>query len=94
MIGGIDGIKYREYEMQLKPGDKLFLYTDGVVEATRNNNELFGTARMLKALNRMASGRPYEILRSVRSAVDDFVGDDEQFDDLTMLCLEYRGPRK
>ena len=94
VIGGIDGIKYREYEMQLAPGDKLFLYTDGVVEATRNNNELFGTARMLKALNKMASGRPYEILRSVRSAVDDFVGDDEQFDDLTMLCLEYRGPRK
>ena len=94
VIGGIDGIKYREYEMQLKPGDKLFLYTDGVVEATRNNNELFGTARMLKALNKMASGRPYEILRSVRTAVDDFVGDDEQFDDLTMLCLEYRGPRK
>lgn len=94
VIGGIDGIKYREYEMQLRPGDKLFLYTDGVVEATRNNNELFGTARMLKALNRMASGRPYEILRSVRSAVDDFVGDDEQFDDLTMLCLEYRGPHK
>ena len=94
VIGGLDGIKYREYEMQLEPGDKLFLYTDGVVEATRNNNELFGTARMLKALNKMASGRPYEILRSVRSAVDDFVGDDEQFDDLTMLCLEYRGPRK
>ena len=94
VIGGIDGIKYREYEMQLKPGDKLFLYTDGVVEATRNNSELFGTERMLKALNKMASGRPYEILRSVRSAVDDFVGDDEQFDDLTMLCLEYRGPRK
>ena len=94
VIGGLDGIKYHEYEMQLKPGDKLFLYTDGVVEATRNNNELFGTARMLKALNKMASGRPYEILRSVRSAVDDFVGDDEQFDDLTMLCLEYRGPRK
>ena len=94
VIGGLDGIKYREYEMQLEPGDKLFLYTDGVVEATRNNNELFGTARMLKALNKMASGRPYEILRSVRSAVDDFVGEDEQFDDLTMLCLEYRGPRK
>ena len=94
VIGGIDWIKYREYEMQLKPGDKLFLYTDGVVEATRNNSELFGTERMLKALNRMASGRPYEILRSVRSAVDDFVGDDEQFDDLTMLCLEYRGPRE
>ena len=94
VIGGLDGIKYREYEMQLEPGDKLFLYTDGVVEATRNNSELFGTERMLKALNKMASGRPYEILRSVRSAVDDFVGDDEQFDDLTMLCLEYRGPRK
>ena len=94
VIGGLDGIKYHEYEMQLKPGDKLFLYTDGVVEATRNNSELFGTERMLKALNKMASGRPYEILRSVRSAVDDFVGDDEQFDDLTMLCLEYRGPRK
>ena len=94
VIGGLDGIKYREYEMQLEPGDKLFLYTDGVVEATRNNSELFGTERMLKALNKVPGGRPYEILRNVRGAVDEFVGDDEQFDDLTMLCLEYRGPRK
>ncbi len=94
VLGGLDGVKYREYDMQLKPGDKLFLYTDGVVEATRNKNELFGMERMLEALNKKADDRPYEILRSVRVAVDHFVGTDEQFDDLTMLCLEYRGPQE
>lgn len=91
VIGGMAGIQYKEYELQLKPGDKLFLYTDGVAEATRGGKELFGTKRMLEALNKDPEASPYELLGSVRSAVDEFVGNDEQFDDLTMMCFEYIG---
>ena len=91
VVGGMNGVRYREYELQLNPGDKLFLYTDGLAEATNADNELFGTERMLAALNEGANGTPKDILAAVRSAVDAFVGDAEQFDDLTMMCLEYRG---
>ena len=91
VIGGMEGSRYREYELQLSPGDKLFVYTDGVPEATDEGGELFGTERMVEALNTCAEESPEEILRRVRIAVDAFVGDAEQFDDLTMLCIEYRG---
>ena len=92
VIGGMEGISYKEYVLELNPGDKLFVYTDGVPEATAESGEMFGMGRMTAALNRRASGSPEQILGSVRSAVDDFVGDAEQFDDLTMMCLEYKGP--
>ncbi len=88
----MEGIHYREYNFQLSPGDKLFVYTDGVPEATSEKAELFGTDRMITALNSWADGRPEDILQGVRSAVDAFVGDAEQFDDLTMMCVEYLGP--
>lgn len=91
VIGGMEGVRYREYELQLTPGAKLFLYTDGVPEATNASNELFGTERMLKALNEAVSAAPDGVLKQVRAAVDGFVRDAEQFDDLTMLCLEYKG---
>ena len=94
VIGGMDGVKYRQYELQLNPGDKLFLYTDGVPEATDADKNLFGTDRMIEALNRSKDGSPEEVLQGVRCAVDDFVKEAEQFDDLTMLCLEYKGPEK
>ena len=94
VIGGLEGVKYREYSLTLKPGSRLFVYTDGVPEATNANNELFGTQRMLDALNTDPSASPVEILGNVQQAVDDFVLDAEQFDDLTMLCLEYRGEQK
>ena len=92
VIGGMDGVRYKEYEMQLKPGAKLFLYTDGVPEATDANDELFGTDRMLEALNSDLDAKPEDILKNVRGAVDSFVKDAEQFDDLTMLCIDYKGP--
>lgn len=91
VIGGMEGAKYREYEIQLEPGSKLFVYTDGVPEATNSSEELFGTERMVEALNVMHDTEPKKLLEGVRSAVDDFVKDAEQFDDLTMLCLEYKG---
>ena len=94
VIGGMEGVRYREYEVQLEPGSKLFIYTDGVPEATNAENELFGTDRMVEALNREPEVAPQDLLKNVRQAVDEFVKDAEQFDDLTMLCLEYKGPEK
>ena len=93
VLGGMDGVKYKEYEFMLQPGARLFLYTDGVPEATNAENELFGTDRMLDALNEDMQADPQQVLHQVRSAVDSFVGNAEQFDDLTMLCLEYKGKK-
>ena len=94
VIGGMEGVKYKEYELTMQPGSKLFLYTDGVPEATSSVKELFGTDRMLDALNEVTEDSPENILKSVRHSVDGFVKGAEQFDDLTMLCLEYKGPNK
>ena len=91
VIGGMEGIKYREYELQLEPGTKLFVYTDGVPEATNAEKELYGTERMIDALNSNPDAEPREVLENVRTSVDNFVKDAEQFDDMTMLCLEYKG---
>ena len=91
VIGGMEGMRYREYELQLQKGEKLFLYTDGLPEATNAGAEMFGTGRMIEALNANAGLSPREILSGMKNAVDVFVGDAEPFDDLTMLCLEYIG---
>ncbi len=93
VVGGMPQMKYKGYELQLNPGDKLFVYTDGVPEATNAENELFGTDRMIDALNRDPDASCRQVLLNVRSAVDDFVQDAEQFDDLTMMCLEYKGTK-
>ena len=92
VIGAMEGVRYQEYELQLTPGARLFVYTDGVPEATDRENRLFGSDRMLAAMNRAPEGSPQEILERVREAVDMFVQDAEQFDDMTMLCLQYNGP--
>ena len=90
VIGALEGVRYTEYTVQLQRGDKIFLYTDGVPEATNSNNELFGTRRMIEALNQAPDAAPKEILSNVKRSVDRFVGKAEQFDDLTMLCFSYR----
>ena len=69
----------------------MFVYTDGVPEATSDSMEMFGVERIMTALNSNADGSPEENLSCVKRAVDAFVGDAEQFDDLTMMCLEYKG---
>ena len=91
VVGGMEGVRYREYERFLEPGTKLFLYTDGLTEANDKNEALFGTERMLEALIRAQNGTPEEILASVKGEVAAFTGDAPQFDDLTMLCLTYNG---
>ena len=92
VLGGMEGIQYRQYELTLAPGSRLFVYTDGVPEAANAQIEMFGTERMLTVLNQDTAVSPEATLRNVRRAVDDFVQDAEQFDDLTMLCMEYKGP--
>ena len=92
VIGVMEGARYREYDLQLHPGDKLFVYTDGVPEATNAGEELFGVERMLDALNREPDAAPTQALHNVRTAVDGFVQEAQQFDDLTMLCMAYKGP--
>ena len=91
VIGGMEGSTYTEYTLDLKPGDRVFVYTDGLAEAMNTEDEMFGTNRMIETLNRDKNAEPEEVLENMRSAVRDFVEDAEQFDDLTMLCMEYNG---
>ena len=90
VIGGMNGVKYKEYELQLEPGSKLFVYSDGLPEATDLKNNMFSINRMLQSLNRHREGTPKEILDGVREDVNKFVAGASQFDDLTMLCLEIK----
>lgn len=90
-VATIEGIRFREHSFQLYPGDSLYLYTDGVPEATNGQNELFGTDRMLAALNENPDAPARALLSTVKQRVDEFVGEAPQFDDLTMLCLHYLG---
>ena len=92
VVGGLEGIVYRNYEIMMEPGARLFVYTDGVVEATDKDEVLFGTERLLNALNKEPDAEPEKLLANVKESVDRFVADAEQFDDMTMLCLEYNGP--
>ena len=91
VLGGMEGMKYRDYEFTLEPGSMLFLYTDGLPEASDAEKAMFGTDRMIAALNGAGETSPQEVLRHMRAAVDGFVKDAEQFDDLTMLCVHYIG---
>jgi len=87
MIGLRKNKHYTEYEIELKKGATLFIYTDGVPEATDKDEELYGTDRMLEALNKEPDAAPEKLLENVHIAVNEFVGDAPQFDDLTMLAL-------
>lgn len=79
------------YYYVLAPVGNDIVYTDGVAEATNAKNELYGTERMLDALNRDVEAEPEKVLNNVMESVTDFVGDAEQFDDITMLCFKYKG---
>ena len=92
VLGGMEGLSYRDYEILVEPGAKLFLYTDGVPEASKQDNVLFGMERTVEALRSAEDGTPAQILEAVNRAVGEFVGDARQFDDLTMLCVHYIGP--
>ena len=90
VLGGMEGMRYKEYEINMKKGTKLFLYTDGLPESKNRDGELFGTERVLDALNENKNCTLQQLLENVRRAVDGFVREEEQFDDLTMMCFEYK----
>lgn len=90
VIGGMDGVKYREYEFILEKEDILYLYTDGVPEATNADEEMFGLERLTEALNQNPEANLQELLTNVKASVDNFVGEAPQFDDLTMLAIRLR----
>lgn len=94
VLAGMEGIQYRKSEIQLMPGDSIYLYTDGVTEATDVKNELYGEERLLTVLNANADAAPQSICEKVKADVDAFVGEAPQFDDITMLCLTYHANRK
>ena len=94
VLGGMENTDYKEYAIQLEAGDEIFLYTDGIPEANNPANVLYGTERMLEALNRTEEGSLKDLLDAVRQDVDQFAEGKEQFDDLTMLCLRYLGKER
>ena len=90
VLAGIEDVKYRETHFRLTEGDALFLYTDGVTEATTKENELFGNDRLLACLAGSADDDVQAMLEKVKGSVDGFVRDNEQFDDITMLCFRWK----
>ena len=92
-LAAMEGLPIREHAFEMHPGDSLFVYTDGVAEATNGENELFGTERMLNALNANPDAAPKEILSNMTDAINRFVAGAEQFDDITMLCFQYKGEK-
>ena len=91
-VGAMDNVRYRDYELRMDPGDKIFVYTDGVPDAINSAGEFYGLERLEAALNRLAGEDPEQVLQGIRTDVDAFTKGEGQFDDLTMLCFEYKGP--
>lgn len=87
VLAGMEHMKYRQYEMDIYDGDTLFLYTDGVPEATNSKNELYGLTRMLEKLNECGSDEPKELLEFILEDAMKFTGSADQFDDITMLSV-------
>lgn len=90
VLAGMEDMKYSSGKITLEPGDKIFEYTDGVTESTNARNELYGEKRMKAVLDRNASKAPNMIIDGVKKDIAEFVGGADQFDDITMLCLEYK----
>ncbi len=94
VLAGMEGMHYREETVQLQVGDTIFLYTDGVTEATNSANELYGEVRLRHVLNMSRAQTMQKLCACVKSDVDIFVGDAPMFDDITMLALNYKGNLK
>lgn len=89
-VATMEGLKFKEHEFELHRGDRLYVYTDGVAEATNSSDELYGTDRMLSALGIDPDADPRTLLENVKNDMDKFVGSAPQFDDITMMCVEWK----
>jgi len=90
VLAGMEDMNYRTGSIMMEPGDKILQYTDGVTEATDAHNELYGMERLENFLGTVSDREPTEILPALKQNIDEFVGEAPQFDDITMLCLEYK----
>ena len=90
VLAGMEGVRYRVGELTLYPGDRMFLYTDGVPEATNRENNLYGEDRLLTFMNQNANVEATSLLPNLKANIDEFVGEAPQFDDITMLMFDYK----
>lgn len=93
-LGVLEDVKFESYSMHLDPGDCLYVYTDGIPDAMNIREEQYGTAHMLNALNRFKDAPMNGLLLAVKNDIDEFVGDADQFDDITMMGFKYLGPQR
>ena len=91
VLAGMEGMRYRKHEMEIEPGEAIYLYTDGITEAQNLEQELYGEKRLVECLNQAKNSNVEIICKKVKEDVEAFVGEAEQFDDMTMLCLKYHG---
>lgn len=89
VLAGIDTFQYKQNEITLTPGDRIFLYTDGVTEATDLGQELYGEERLKNFMNQHAADSAKDVLHELKADIDEFVGEAPQFDDITMLMFDY-----
>lgn len=92
VLAGMEGMKYKSQKLILEPGDVIFLYTDGVTEATDCNNRLYGEQRLIDTVNSVRDLPVKELCRYVKDDVESFVGNAPQFDDITMVAVRYLAP--
>lgn len=90
VLAGMEGMKYRANEMTLNKGDRIFLYTDGVTEATDKNEALYGEDRLLSYIEKNKALKAEALLSGLKEDIDLFAGDAPQFDDITMLLFDYK----
>ena len=90
VLAGMEEMRYRCGSIELAPGDKIFQYTDGVTEATDRDDQLYGMERLEQVLAKNTDKSPHDLLPLVKADIDAFVGDAPQFDDITMLCMEFK----
>jgi sigma-B regulation protein RsbU (phosphoserine phosphatase) len=90
VLAGMEGVKYRAGELTFGQGDRLFLYTDGVTEATNTENKLYGEGRLVEYMNQNSTVNAVDMLPMLKANIDQFVGEAPQFDDITMLMFDYK----
>ena len=89
VLAGMEGMHYKQESIQINRGDKLFLYTDGISEATNSKNELYNDNRLIECIRSLGNISVKKVIEAVNNDVEKFVGDAPQFDDMTMLAFDY-----